>query len=132
MKPSKTHMAKTQILIVDVELGVGETMADLLETGVAIIFIDLHLASQNGPDLYVALWKITLASMAVLMSGMQAETEEVTVTVVHKPVDRESILVLLDKLMKLGAWWGARARARRLLGPLGTLFNQGHYANRFC
>ncbi len=65
-----------------------------------IIFIDLQLASMNGMDLYLGLRKITPASLCVLMSGVQAETDEVTVTVVHKPVDHESILALLDKLVK--------------------------------
>ncbi|MCH8962879.1 MAG: response regulator [Bacteroidetes bacterium] len=74
---------------------------DLAEqTGFDIILIDLDLASMNGLDLYLALRKITPASLCVLMSGRHAEMEDITVTVIHKPVDHESMLALLDKLVK--------------------------------
>ena len=74
---------------------------DLAEqTGFEIILIDLELASMKGLDLYLALRKITPASLTVLMSGRHAGMEDITVTVVHKPVDHASMLALLDKLMQ--------------------------------
>jgi len=74
---------------------------DLAEqTGFEIILIDLELASMKGLDLYLALRKITPASLTVLMSGRLAGMEDITITVVHKPVDHELMLALLDKLMQ--------------------------------
>ncbi len=66
----------------------------------AVVFIDLEMQTMGGLELYLALRKINPTSVAVMLSKMHPERENVTVTVMPKPVDPEVVLALLEQLTR--------------------------------
>ena len=68
------------------------------QTPFTVVFIDLEMQTMGGLELYLALRKVNPTSVAVMLSKMHTEKEEVTVTVMPKPVDPEVVLALLEQL----------------------------------
>jgi len=70
-----------------------------------LIFLDTNLPSMNGLELYLAIKKITPTAVAIMISGMEKEFEEVAreavrhnaYTIVRKPLDINHILGLLEQ-----------------------------------
>jgi len=71
-----------------------------------VIFIDAKLPVMNGLDLYLMIKKIVPSSVAIMIWGMEQEFESIAreavrrtaYTIVHKPLDIEYILELLQTL----------------------------------
>lgn len=71
-----------------------------------IIFIDVELPAMNGLDLYLAIKKVTPSAVAIMISGMEKEFEQIAqkavrqtaYTIVKKPLDLDNILGLLERL----------------------------------
>ena len=71
-----------------------------------IILIDYGLPSMNGLDLYLAIKRITPTSVAILMTDMKAEFEQIAqeaisqtaYTVLKKPLDLDDLLGLLQRI----------------------------------
>jgi DNA-binding NtrC family response regulator len=75
-----------------------------------LIFLDANLPAMNGLELYLAIREITPTSVAIMISGMEKEFEEIAreavrrnaYTIVKKPLDIDYILGLLKQLV--GKW----------------------------
>jgi len=71
-----------------------------------LIFLDTQLSSMNGLELYLAIKKITPTSVAIMITGMEEEFEQVAraavkrnaYTMVQKPLDIDHVLALLKRL----------------------------------
>jgi len=70
-----------------------------------LIFLDANLPSMNGLELYLAIKKITPTAVAIMISDMEKEFEEIAqeavrrnaYTIVRKPLDIDHILDLLHR-----------------------------------
>ena len=71
-----------------------------------LIFIDAELPAMNGLELYLAIKKLTPSSVAIMISGRESEFLEIAkeavrrtaYTVVHKPLDMDHVLSLLQRV----------------------------------
>jgi len=71
-----------------------------------LIFLDANLPSMNGLELYLAIKKITPTAVAIMISNMEKEFEEIAreavrrnaYTIVRKPLDIDHILGLLERI----------------------------------
>jgi len=71
-----------------------------------LIFLDANLPSMNGLELYLAIKKITPTAVAIMISDMEKEFEEIAreavrrnaYTIVRKPLDIDHILGLLERI----------------------------------
>jgi DNA-binding NtrC family response regulator len=71
-----------------------------------IILIDYGLPSMNGLDLYLAIKRITPTTVAILMTDLKAEFEQIAkeaisqtaYTVLKKPLDLDDLLGLLQRI----------------------------------
>jgi len=71
-----------------------------------LIFVDVNLPAMNGLDLYLAIKKITPTAVAIMITGMEDEFESIAreavrrsaYTIVHKPLDIDDILGLLERV----------------------------------
>ena len=71
-----------------------------------VIFIDVELPSMSGLELYLAIKKVLPSSVAVMISDFGEEFESIAreavrqtaYTVVHKPLDIDETLGILDRL----------------------------------
>lgn len=71
-----------------------------------LIFLDANLPSMNGLELYLAIKKITPTAVAIMISDMEKEFEEIAreavrrnaYTIVRKPLDIDHILALLERI----------------------------------
>ncbi len=71
-----------------------------------LVFIDAKLPSMNGLELYLAIKKITPTSVAIMITGMDKEFEEIAreavrraaYTIVRKPLDIDHVLGLLQRI----------------------------------
>ena len=71
-----------------------------------LIFVDVNLPAMNGLDLYLAIKRITPTSVAIMITGMEDEFEAIAreavrrnaYTVVHKPLDIDEVLELLERV----------------------------------
>ena len=71
-----------------------------------LIFLDANLPSMNGLELYLAIKKITPTAVAIMISNMEKEFEEIAkeavrrnaYTIVRKPLDIDHILDLLQRI----------------------------------
>ncbi|MFH1884556.1 MAG: response regulator [Planctomycetota bacterium] len=71
-----------------------------------LIFLDANLPSMNGLELYLAIKKITPTAVAIMISDMEKEFEEIAreavrrnaYTIVRKPLDIDHILGLLQRI----------------------------------
>jgi two-component system response regulator HydG len=71
-----------------------------------IVLIDVQLPAMNGLELYLAIKKVTPRSVAIMISGMEAEFErlareavrQTAYTLVHKPLDLDNLLGLLYRI----------------------------------
>lgn len=117
----------TAILIVEDDEGVATTIRDALgargyrvtlvtsphealelveQIRFDVIFIDVHLPAMNGLELYLAIKKITPATVAIMISGMGEEFQglareavrQTAYAIVRKPLDLDHVLGLLDRL----------------------------------
>jgi len=69
-----------------------------------LVFLDVNLPSINGLELYLAIKKITPSTVAIMISGMEKEFEQIAkeavrrnaYTIVKKPLDIDHILGLLE------------------------------------
>jgi len=76
-----------------------------------LVLIDAKLPSMNGLELYLAIKKITPTAVAIMITGMETEFEEIAreavrrnaYTIVRKPLDIDHVLSLLERFA------GARA-----------------------
>jgi len=122
-----SEITDTAILVVENDEGVAEPMREVLRekgyrvSAVAspqealelveqirfdIVFIDVNLPTMNGLELYLAIKRITPASVAIMISGMEGEFEPIAreavrqtaYTIVRKPLDLDHVLQLLDRL----------------------------------
>lgn len=72
-----------------------------------LIFLEASLPSMNGLELYLAIRQITPSVMAIMIAGMEHEFEAIAkeavrrnaYTIVKKPLDIETILDMLDRIM---------------------------------
>jgi len=68
-----------------------------------LVFLDANLPSMNGLELYLAIKKITPSAVAIMISDMEKEFEEIAreavqrnaYTIVRKPLDIDHVLGLL-------------------------------------
>ena len=73
-----------------------------------ILFIDVQLPAMNGLDLYLAIKRITSTTIAIMITGMNAEFErlaheavrQTAYTFVRKPLDVDHLLGLLARLKR--------------------------------
>jgi len=73
-----------------------------------LIFLDANLPSMNGLELYLAIKKITPTAVAIMISDMEKEFEEIAreavrrnaYTIVRKPLDIDHILDLLQRITR--------------------------------
>jgi two-component system response regulator HydG len=73
-----------------------------------LIFLDANLPSMNGLELYLAIKKVTPTAVAIMISGMEKEFEEIAkeavrrnaYTIVRKPLDIDHILGLLQRITR--------------------------------
>jgi len=71
-----------------------------------LVFLDANLPSMNGLELYLAIKKITPTAVAIVISNMEKEFEEIAreavrrnaYTIVRKPLDIDHILGLLERI----------------------------------
>ncbi|MBC8218831.1 MAG: response regulator [Planctomycetes bacterium] len=71
-----------------------------------LIFLDANLPSMNGLELYLAIKKVTPTAVAIMISGMEKEFEEIAkeavrrnaYTIVRKPLDIDHILGMLQRI----------------------------------
>jgi len=71
-----------------------------------LVFLDASLPSMNGLELYLAIKKITPTAVAIMISGMEKEFEEIAkeavqrnaYTIVRKPLDIDHILGMLERI----------------------------------
>lgn len=71
-----------------------------------LIFIDAELPAMNGLELYLAIKKITPTAVAIMITGMEKEFEDIAreavrrtaYTIVRKPLDVDYVLALLERL----------------------------------
>ncbi len=71
-----------------------------------LIFLDANLPSMTGLELYLAIKEITPRSVAIMISDMEDEFEEIAreavrrnaYTIVRKPLDIDRVLALLERL----------------------------------
>ena len=71
-----------------------------------LIFLDANLPSMNGLELYLAIKKITPTAVAIMISDIEKEFEEIAreavrrnaYTIVRKPLDIDHILGLLQRI----------------------------------
>lgn len=70
-----------------------------------LIFIEAELPVMNGLELYMAVKKITPASVAVMIAGhdygveiAQEAVRQTAYSIVHKPLDLECVLKLIDRI----------------------------------
>jgi two-component system, NtrC family, response regulator HydG len=71
-----------------------------------IVFIDVHLPVMNGLEFYLALRKVTPTAIAIMIATMEAEAEalarsavrQTAYTFIHKPINLDDLLELLDTL----------------------------------
>ena len=71
-----------------------------------LVFLDANLPSMNGLELYLAIKKITPTAVAIMISGMEKEFEEIAkeavrrnaYTIVRKPLDIDHILGMLERI----------------------------------
>lgn len=72
-----------------------------------LIFVDVNLPAMNGLELYLAIKKITPSAVAVMITGMEAEFENLAreavrrnaYTLLKKPLEIDQILALLHRIM---------------------------------
>ena len=70
-----------------------------------LIFLDVNLPSMNGLELYLAIKEITPTSVAIIISDMENEFEEIAkeavrrnaYTIIKKPLDIDQVLSLLGQ-----------------------------------
>jgi DNA-binding NtrC family response regulator len=73
-----------------------------------ILFIDVQLPVMNGLDLYLAIKRVTPTTVAIMITGMEAEFErlareavrQTAYTFIHKPLDVDHLLDLLLRLKR--------------------------------
>jgi len=73
-----------------------------------LIFLDANLPSMNGLELYLAIKKITPTAVAIMISDMEKEFEDIAreavrrnaYTIVRKPLDIDHILDLLQRITR--------------------------------
>ena len=71
-----------------------------------LIFVDVNLPAMNGLELYLAIKKITPTAVAIMITGMEEEFEQLArqavqrnaYTIVRKPLDVDHILGLLERI----------------------------------
>ena len=71
-----------------------------------LVFLDVNLPSINGLELYLAIKEITPTTVAIMISGMEKEFEQIAreavrrnaYTIVKKPLDIDHILGLLQRI----------------------------------
>lgn len=72
-----------------------------------LVFVDVSLPATDGLQLYLAIKRITPTTVAIMIAGMEEELESLAreavrrnaYTIVHKPLDIDHILGLLDRVM---------------------------------
>ena len=77
-----------------------------------LIFLDVNLPAMNGLELYLAIKKITPNAVAIMITGMEEEFEQLAkeavrrnaYTIVKKPLDIDHVLALLQRL---GGKWAS-------------------------
>jgi two-component system response regulator HydG len=73
-----------------------------------ILFIDVQLPAMNGLDLYLAIKRVTSTTVAIMITGMEAEFErlareavrQTAYTFIRKPLDVDHLLGLLLRLKR--------------------------------
>jgi len=73
-----------------------------------IILIDVELAEMNGLDTYLAIKKITPASISIMISGREEEfvriaqeaVQQTAYTIIKKPLDLDYLISLLSRIQK--------------------------------
>ncbi len=81
-----------------------------------LIFLDVNLPAMNGLELYLAIKKITPTSAAIMITGMEAEFEQLAreavrrnaYTFVRKPLEIDYVLGLLERITSRRASGDAR------------------------
>ncbi len=71
-----------------------------------LIFIDAKLPSMNGLELYLAIKQVTPTAIAIMITGMEREFEEIAkeavrrtaYTILRKPLDIDHVLGLLERI----------------------------------
>lgn len=72
-----------------------------------MIFVDVALPAMNGLELYLAIKEITPPSVAIMITGMEEEFEELAqeavkrnaYTIVKKPLDIDHVLAMLNRII---------------------------------
>jgi DNA-binding NtrC family response regulator len=70
-----------------------------------LIFLDVDLPAMNGLELYLAIKEITPTAVAIIITGMEEEFEQIAqeavrrnaYTIVRKPLDLDHVLGLLER-----------------------------------
>ena len=73
-----------------------------------LVFLDANLPSMNGLELYLAIKKVTPSAVAIMISDMEKEFEEIAreavrrnaYTIVRKPLDIDHILGMLERITR--------------------------------
>ena len=81
-----------------------------------LIFLDVNLPAMNGLELYLAIKKITPTAAAIMITGMEAEFEQIAreavrrnaYTFVRKPLEIDHVLGLLERITSRRASGDAR------------------------
>jgi len=121
------EVKETAILVVEEDESIADTLSgELAEHGYRVtvtgsphdalelveqirfdlIFLDVNLPAMNGLDLYLAIKEITPGSVAIMITGMEAEFEKLAqeavkrnaYTIVRKPLDIDYVLGMLSTL----------------------------------
>lgn len=106
-----------RITVVD---SAGTALDLLAQIHFDIVFIDVHLPVMNGLEFYLALRKVTPTAIAIMIATMEAEAEALAreavrntaYTFIHKPLDLDHLLNLLDKLHRQQASAAVRKPAQ--------------------
>jgi two-component system, NtrC family, response regulator HydG len=122
------EVKETAILVVEEDESIADTLSnELTEQGYRVtvtasphdalelveqirfdlIFLDVNLPAMNGLELYMAIKEITPGSVAIMITGMEAEFEKLAqeavkrnaYTIIRKPLDIDHVLGMLSRFL---------------------------------